>query len=186
MKKCSKCGIEKNEDEFAKTNKSKIGSYCKECANAYYRKKYNKQKEHERYLRKKAKNPVRWNEMSRICTIKLRKKNREKYLEVARKSAKKHRARFKRTPEQLIKERIYCRKWKEENKEKTKTHYLVLKALKDGFLIKPNQCEHCRQERELHGHHEDYNKPYEVIWLCRECHGIRHRSVILKPQQIAV
>jgi len=28
----------------------------------------------------------------------------------------------------------------------------------------------------IHGHHEDYSKPFEVIWLCRFHHKERHRK----------
>ena len=30
--------------------------------------------------------------------------------------------------------------------------------------------------RALHGHHEDYSQPLEVVWLCAPCHGLRHRT----------
>ena len=50
-------------------------------------------------------------------------------------------------------------------------------ALRDGLLAKPEKCQHCRQESALHGHHEDYDRPLEVIWLCKDCHGVRHRDL---------
>lgn len=34
-------------------------------------------------------------------------------------------------------------------------------------------CEDCGAASE-HRHHENYDKPLEVTWLCRECHGKRH------------
>ena len=175
MKNCSKCGIEKNETEFVKKSKTEHAAHCKECENAYRRKRYNKQKEHERYLKKKAKDPERWNRMNNENSKRYWANNKEKFRERARRHAKKRREKYKRTSEQLVKERIYNRKYKIKNKEKLKTHYLVLKALKEGKLIKPKKCEKCKKIGEVHGHHENYNKPYDVIWLCRECHGFIHR-----------
>ena len=46
-------------------------------------------------------------------------------------------------------------------------------------LLKPNTCSSCKkvcEPRELHGHHEDYSKPLDVVWLCRDCHWQVHRK----------
>jgi tRNA splicing endonuclease len=55
----------------------------------------------------------------------------------------------------------------------------VYRAVKSGKIIKPAQCDDCKQdktEKQLHGHHEDYGKPLVVLWLCTGCHGKRHRA----------
>ena len=49
-------------------------------------------------------------------------------------------------------------------------------AVRDGRLHKPSQCETCQQEAELHGHHCDYNKPLDVMWLCDPCHKAWHKD----------
>lgn len=51
-----------------------------------------------------------------------------------------------------------------------------------GKLI-PKPCEKCGNAK-AEMHHEDYNKPLEVTWLCRECHvdlhTERNRSKVLE------
>ena len=47
-------------------------------------------------------------------------------------------------------------------------------AVKLGRIIKPKNCEHCQEEKSLQGHHEDYSKPFDVMWLCTKCHAKRH------------
>ena len=56
---------------------------------------------------------------------------------------------------------------------KYKATNAVNNAIRDGLLIKPNKCECCNNEfisHNIHGHHTDYAKPLEVIWLCNLCH----------------
>jgi hypothetical protein len=47
-------------------------------------------------------------------------------------------------------------------------------ALRDGRIKKPPECEVCAASDDLHGHHEDYTKPLEVIWVCTGCHAFIH------------
>jgi hypothetical protein len=68
--------------------------------------------------------------------------------------------------------------WIEKNIEKRAAHITLNNAVAKGRLKKPQTCERCLNDNlNLHGHHEDYSKPLEVIWLCTECHGERHREL---------
>ena len=63
---------------------------------------------------------------------------------------------------------------------KDRAHKLVAKALKDGVLIKSAVCESCGSDcstNRIVAHHNDYDKPYEVIWLCSACHSSGHNGV---------
>lgn len=52
---------------------------------------------------------------------------------------------------------------------------VYLRALKHGDIQRGEKCERCgTTEGQLGGHHEDYAKPLDVVWLCKSCHGIRH------------
>ena len=57
------------------------------------------------------------------------------------------------------------------NKDKSRAHYLVAKAIASGELTRPGQCERCGGVDDLaEGSHNDYSKPLEVEWLCPSCH----------------
>lgn len=47
-------------------------------------------------------------------------------------------------------------------------------AVRDGRVIKL-PCEVCG-DRKSQGHHENYSKPLDVIWLCAQHHGELHRN----------
>jgi len=63
------------------------------------------------------------------------------------------------------------RKHREKHNARAKLKY----ALKSGRMKKPDVCEMCNCRNKIHGHHEDYAKPLEVMWLCTACHGLVHR-----------
>jgi hypothetical protein len=44
-----------------------------------------------------------------------------------------------------------------------------LKGLRDG-KIKRGPCSVCGTDLNVEGHHTDYKKPLEVVWLCRQHH----------------
>ena len=46
-----------------------------------------------------------------------------------------------------------------------------------GRFPKPDKCEYCgKRTTALCAHHNDYNNPLQVIWVCRKCHGEIHRQ----------
>ena len=48
-------------------------------------------------------------------------------------------------------------------------------AIANGYIVKPNSCEECGQfHHMIHGHHFDYSKPLNVMWLCPTCHFALH------------
>ena len=49
-------------------------------------------------------------------------------------------------------------------------------ALRNGDVI-PEPCEICGTTEDIHGHHPDYSKPLEVIWLCRKHHAALHKEL---------
>ena len=58
--------------------------------------------------------------------------------------------------------------------ERCRANGRVQYALQTGKLRKPEHCEICLRKAELHGHHEDYDKPLEVVWVCSWCHNVIH------------
>lgn len=52
-------------------------------------------------------------------------------------------------------------------------------AVHKGAVVKPTHCQDCGlslPKAQIHGHHPDYTKPLDVIWVCMPCHGKRHRK----------
>jgi hypothetical protein len=49
-------------------------------------------------------------------------------------------------------------------------------ALRTGHIKHPlvGRCESCGCLRRLIGHHTDYRRALDVIWLCQSCHNLAH------------
>ena len=41
--------------------------------------------------------------------------------------------------------------------------------------VERQPCEYCGSTRNVVGHHPDYDKPLDVIWLCQKHHTLEHR-----------
>jgi hypothetical protein len=68
----------------------------------------------------------------------------------------------------------HTRVQRERSPEKYKAQYALTNAVRLGHIVKPELCSRCGKKRRLDGHHADYSKPLEVVWLCRPCHKLEH------------
>ena len=183
---CCRCGEEKPDGEFYTDLRKSNGltGHCKGChsvsASAYY-------------VRNKAAVDAKKKEWYEANTEYLKVYRRKRYQEYAdehrryreshaaqhRLRSKEQWAEIKGDPEKLAKFRAGARKrslkWQVENPGKVKAYRIYRKALADGSLECQGYCEFCSVEVGLVGHHEDYSKPLEVIWLCGDCHRKVHR-----------
>jgi len=66
-------------------------------------------------------------------------------------------------------------KWLKKNPIKYKCYKKFRKALAQNIIKKRNSCEICYNSP-TECHHEDYNKPLEIIELCIRCHRFLHRK----------
>lgn len=63
-----------------------------------------------------------------------------------------------------------------------KAHDEMEVAIERGILVNPGKCSQCGSvgvfrdgRNSIQGHHDDYNKPLEVRWLCQSCHHEWHK-----------
>ena len=78
-------------------------------------------------------------------------------------------------PKTRCKEWFYESDWLDDFKNQARSK--LRQAVKKGIIVR-KRCGKCGGER-VEGHHEDYSKPLEVMWFCRDCHIDRHHEVII-------
>jgi len=154
MKKtCFKCNLEQELSSYQKdkANKDGLKGTCKKCLSTY----------HRIY---KGENSIIRNSEYRLKHAQAQKKYRDK---------KKLNGTYKyyRGNRTLQSER-----WrnKQENKIKKSAHDKLYLAMKRGNIIK-KPCVVCN-DLKSNGHHEDYSKPLDVIWLCNKHHYEHHQK----------
>ena len=142
---CKICGCVFQEENFYKSNKSK----CKECT----------------------KSAVRKNRLEKIDYYRDYERRRSNLPH--RVSARNEYAKTESGIEARAKARM---KWVSRNSKKRMANVLVGNAVRDGNLKKKFYCESCGINGErIHGHHCDYDKPLDVMWLCSKCHKEWHK-----------
>ena len=63
----------------------------------------------------------------------------------------------------------------EKYPEKIMAENILGRKIKSG-IIKRGTCEICQKEN-AQGHHPDYSKPLEVVWLCQKHHQELHNKL---------
>lgn len=174
-KQCRKCGAVKPLDSFYKQSARTDGhaSNCKTCSDTINREYVKRNAEHIKAVRKvrNARNP----EPARLRAKVWRLENPERNAE----STKKWKS---DNPERWYES---AKKWYLANPEKKKVHRQLRKAVLKGEVIKVNTCQACGViDARIEGHHPDYSKPLEVIWLCRSCHQRLHARQRLTEQTL--
>ena len=104
---------------------------------------------------------------TKIDVLKHRNKNIEKVRQYDRDRAK--------NPDRQKTMSAISNAWRKEDKRRSQCHRAVSKAIKSGELVRKN-CEKCENENSL-AHHENYDKPLMVNWLCQPCHKQRHKEI---------
>lgn len=150
MKKCFKCKKTKSLDNFYRHSRMADGrlNKCSGC--------------------------------TRKDTIENRKNKREYYLayDAARAMLPNRieaRKRYVKTKKGKAVRRESNQRWIAKNPEKRLAHSLVNNAILRGKL-KRKPCSKCGTK--AHAHHDDYSKPFEIIWLCPKHHKERHRLLL--------
>jgi len=65
------------------------------------------------------------------------------------------------------------RERRQREPEKWQARALVARAVQAGYLSK----ESCPcGEAKVEAHHDNYDEPLQVRWLCSRCHGLEHRK----------
>ena len=66
------------------------------------------------------------------------------------------------------------RKWYSRKSPESKKAHGILRHARDKGEIAPEPCLICGTGQNLEAHHENYDKPLEVVWLCRSHHKLLH------------
>jgi hypothetical protein len=173
-KTCTGCKVTKELKEFGNDKKGTFGKNqkCKACCKARSKLTIHSQEA----IENKKKYRSEWQKQKRPL---LNARLRERYIKNIDSERKKANARQKKymaTAKGKAKHGEARKKYDQENPEKIKAQRKVRIEIKSGRMIRPDVCEVCNKVSKTHGHHENYNKPLEVIWMCSICHLYHHQN----------
>lgn len=163
IRNCIECGI-----EFMRVSNSQ--KRCQSC---------NKEKIRLSDLKQSKEWRQKYPDKAKETNKKSKLKHKDKITEYAKKYYEEH----KSDPKFILNRNSRTLKHYYANPTKAKARVAVTHAIRGGRLSKPILCEYCNQEKRLEGHHDDYNKPLEVKWLCKNCHETYHHQAISELKQ---
>jgi ribosomal protein S27AE len=80
-----------------------------------------------------------------------------------------------RTPDRIKANSAINKAWRAEDSRRQVAHNAVSRAIRSG-KIQRLPCIRCGESKSV-AHHEDYDKPLDVMWLCQPCHKQRHKEL---------
>lgn len=100
----------------------------------------------------------------------------KKYRESAkgRRSLRERSKRYRSTVKGAVKHRIAARRYIARHPEKKRARDLLHYAVTSGKVI-PEPCMICGNKYG-EAHHDDYSKPFDVVWLCNRHHMELHKK----------
>ena len=158
MKRCTRCGDTKDVSEFYRdaSRSDGLSPQCKACCRV-----------HQRAYRQRVQRDPSKRERRNEATRQWRETNREKM----RASV----VNWQRRNRDYM--RDYAARPEEKAKQRART--ALKDAIKRGEVVKPSQCAACGAKasgRYLQAHHDNYDAPLDVTWLCATCHKKRHMN----------
>lgn len=205
MKVCKICEIEKHEDDFyprclmckkcrciqttewKKNNPEKITASRKKNRLDNIEEHRRKDREYRaKNIDREREKAAKWRENNREKTReaakKWRQKNKDKTREYQKKNKEKHKIYIERYKNKDVERfnkirRENVRISRERFPEKFAARKILWCELQKGTLIRPTKCSVCQSEGRIEGHHPDYSKPLEVMWLCTRCHVKEHKRL---------
>jgi len=55
-------------------------------------------------------------------------------------------------------------------------HIMTRNAIRDKRLPQKFECSICQSTKKIEAHHDDYTKPFDIRWLCEQCHKSWHKQ----------
>jgi ribosomal protein S27AE len=110
----------------------------------------------------------------RTCTKKDANNHRSKNIEKIRQYDRER----SKNPQRIELHKEQTKMWRMVDKRRVKCHNAVARAIKSGELTRL-PCSRCGEVKSL-AHHENYDEPLNVVWLCQPCHKERHKEMRIK------
>lgn len=183
MPVCNNCLIDKEDSLFPKRKKEFCSYCCRRFNEIRYKNSEKGKKVSKEYAKSDSRKKYELNYRTTPQRIeyleKFRSKMRERYSkdEEFRKNEILRRILHHKKNPNIKKENEKRHSLK--NPEKQKARIRLRMAVYRGTILKPKICQICHSEKKrIEAHHEDYTKPFDVIWMCVECHKIRHGKII--------
>lgn len=166
---CTKCNSELPIEQFGfYKNRKNILRYrrCKSCVASYKNEHY---RNNEDLYKLRAKNHL--NDNREHHRNRSRKYREDHYEHLSRLAKERYTSEEGREAN-----RLRSRKYRENptNRMKEKARGVVNSLVRNGIISKPSGCVECGKLGKVEAHHDDYNKPLEVLWVCRKCHFKKH------------
>lgn len=187
LKRCYKCGEVKPLSAFSKDRSKPDGlqSRCKACykasSKAYAEANRDKLAAYHRTYHEENRDKIVARKRAYFAANRDKEAARKRVYYAANrdKQVAHQRAYYAAHRDELLAQK---RAYRMKNRHKARAHDLVRRALARGELIS-QPCERCGATEQVDAHHEDYTKPLDVVWLCRQCHAQRH--IELRKQEQA-